>query len=280
MKRRHALPLLASLLLALGCGRTPIDAFQSDVRSDEVYDPIVDGCSKVDYLFVVDNSASMGDNQSKLVRSVVDFVDGVGAVLDTVDSVHIGVVTTDGYDDNTVGCESLGAMVAQTGGHNSSERACGPFADGQRFMTEADDLTDALECTVRVGTTGSTSERPLGAIASLVDPPLSTAACNEGFLRPDALLVIVIITDEDGDPSDAYEDVLAAKGGNDEAVVVLTIAHTPEDTCRRSGHAAQANVLASFTERFPHGIVESICAPTFDAAFAQTTAVIQNACGS
>ena len=279
MRRCGALAVL-TCALALGCGRTPIDVFQADIRDEEVFDPLVDGCNKVDFLLVIDNSSSMGDNQAKLALGVVDFIDGVAGVLETVDSVHIGVVTTDGYDHNAPGCDQLGSLVTQTGGHGSSDRVCGPYADGHRFMTENDDLEEALECTVRVGTTGSTSERPLSAIRSAVDPTLdSVEACNEGFIRPDALLVVVMVTDEDGQPSPAYDTLLEAKGGNDEAIVVLTIAHTDDDTCRLGGHATQANVLMSFTRRFPHGIVESICAPSFDSVFERATDVVKAACG-
>ncbi|MCR9159038.1 MAG: hypothetical protein ACE37F_10055 [Nannocystaceae bacterium] len=254
--------------------------FEADIR-DEAFDPIVDGCNKVDFLLVVDNSSSMGDNQAKLALGVVDFIDGVAGVLQTVDSVHIGVITTDGYDHNDPECDQLGSLVTQTGGHGSSHQVCGPFADGHRFMTENDDLEEALECTVAVGTTGSTSERPLSAIRSAVDPSLdSVARCNEGFIRPDALLVVVVMTDEDAQPSPAYDTLLEAKGGNDEAIVVLTIAHTEDDTCSRSGHATQADVLTSFTRRFPHGIVESICAPSFDGVFERATDIVQNACGA
>ncbi len=272
---------LLACSLALGCGRTPIDVLDGGIRSeDEVYDPLVDGCDKVDFLFVVDNSSSMADNQHKLALGVLDFLDGVDDVTGAVDSVHIGVVTTDGYDHNAPGCDEVGALVSQTGGHNSSQRQCGPFAEGHRFMTEADDLEDALECTVKVGTTGSTSERPLTAIRSAVDPTLDAVeACNEGFLRSDALLVVIIVTDEDAAPSEAYDTLVEAKGGNDEAIVVLTIAHTEADTCRRSGHAQQADVLSSFTSRFPFGLTESICATSFEAPFRRATQVIQSACG-
>lgn len=278
--RRGGLPTLLACSLALGCGRTPIDVFHADVRDEEVFDPLIDGCNKVDFLFVVDNSSSMGDNQAKLARSVNDFIDGVAGVLDTVDSVHVGVVTTDGYDHNASGCDLLGALVTETGGHGSSNETCGPYTEGHRFMTEADDLAEALECTIRVGTTGSTSERPLSAIRSAVDPTLdSVETCNAGFIRSDALLVVVVVTDEDGQPSPAYDALVEAKGGNDEAVVVLTIAHTEDDTCRRGGHATQADVLMSFTRRFPHGLVESICAPSFEPVFTRATNVVQAACG-
>ncbi len=267
--------------LAFGCGRTPIEAFSADMRSQEAFDPWVDGCSKVDVLFVVDNSSSMSNNQHKLALSVTDFIRGVAGVLESVDSVHVGVMTTDAYDGNAPGCEHLGALVTQTKGQNSSGEICGPFAEGHRFMTEQDDLESGLECAIRVGTTGSTSERPLGAIRAALEPRIDdVAACNEGFARSDAMLVVVILTDEDG-VSDAltYDTLVRAKAGNPEAIVVLSIAHTEDDTCSRTGHATQADTLMRFTRRFEHGLTESICATSFEGPFERATQVVQAACG-
>ncbi len=280
MKRKAGLALLFCSL-AVGCGRTPIDVFSADMRSEDAFDPWVDGCSKVDYLFIVDNSSSMGNNQHKLALSVTDFIHGVTGVLDSVDSVHVGVMTTDAYEHNAPGCEHLGALVTQTGGHNSSDAACGPFARGQRFMTEQDDLESGLECAIRVGTTGSTSERPLGAIRGALEPRTDdVSTCNEGFFRSDAMLVVVILTDEDGgNDTPTYDALVQAKGGNPESVVVLTIAHTEEDTCSRTGHATQADTLINFTRRFEHGLTESICATSFEGPFERATEVIQAACG-
>lgn len=280
MKHRAGLALLFCSL-ALGCGRSPIGVFPADMRSEEAFDPALDGCSNVDYLFIVDNSASMANNQHKLALGVSDFIHGVGGVLESVESVHVGVMTTDAYEHNTPGCEHLGALVTQTGGHNSLEQTCGPFAEGHRFMTEQDDLEAGLECAIRVGTTGSTSERPLGALRAALEPRIDdVAVCNEGFFRSDAMLVVVILTDEDG-VSDTltYDALLRAKGGNPESVVVLSIAHTEEDTCSRSGHATQADTLMRFTRQFEHGLTESICANSFEGSFGRATDVIQAACG-
>ena len=280
MKRRAGLALLLCSL-GLGCGRSPIGPFSADMRSEGAFDPWVDGCSKVDYLFIVDNSSSMANNQHKLALSVTDFVRGVAGVLESVDSVHVGVMTTDAYEYNAPGCEQLGALVTQTGGYNSLGETCGPFAQGHRFMTEQDDLEAGLECTIQVGTTGSTSERPLGALRAALEPRSEdVAVCNEGFLRSDAMLVVVILTDEDGvNDTLSYDALVRAKGGNSEAVVVLSIAHTEDDTCSRTGHARQADVLMRFTRRFEHGLIESICASSFEGPFQRATELIRGACG-
>jgi hypothetical protein len=54
--------------------------------------------------------------------------------------------------------------------------------------------------------------------------------CNDGFLRKDALLAVVVLNgDQDnltpGTPQDWYDAVVAAKGGNEEAIVTLVLSN-------------------------------------------------------
>jgi hypothetical protein len=106
-------------------------------------------------------------------------------------------------------------------------------------MTEADDLPSAFACAAQVGTAGNWSERPMEAMMEAVSDDLAgPGKCNEGFLRDDALLVIVVISDEPegpgdpegpppdssvGDPQSWHDAVVAAKNGIDENAVVLTL---------------------------------------------------------
>ncbi len=269
-------------LALFGCGRGPFFEFDplQEFAPDQD-DPLADGCNEVDYLFVVDNSSSMGDNQHKLSQSVVDFVGGVESALKTVDSIHVGVITTDAYQHNTPGCDVLGGLVTQTGGHNSSLASCGPYAQGHNYMTEADDLQASIECATLVGTTGAKDERPLIATRAALEPELAEpGACNEGFVRPNALLVVVYVTDEDGfQGTGAYEALVEAKAGHDDNVVVVSIVHSDYETCSLGGHARIADNLIALTENFEHGVVSSICASDFSAPFAQATSVIERACG-
>jgi hypothetical protein len=69
-----------------------------------------------------------------------------------------------------------------------------------------------------------------------LDPALNAVgACNEGFLRADALLVLVSITDEEddheaacnlnpgspGEPSDWFDTIVAAKAGVDPSCALI-----------------------------------------------------------
>ncbi|MCA9712609.1 MAG: hypothetical protein KDK70_42670, partial [Myxococcales bacterium] len=193
-------------------------------------------CNAIDFLFVVDDSGSTADEQSSLIAAFPAFVSGIESTLGQVDSLHVGVVTTDAYFPNAAGCSVLGGLVVETGGPSSSNAICGPYVEGFNFMTEQDDLASTFSCAAQVGTGGSGVERPMDAMRAAIGPGLGMpGACNEQFLRPEALLVIVIVTDEwdgpndpevpgsAGTPADWYADVVAAKGGVAEHVVVLSM---------------------------------------------------------
>jgi hypothetical protein len=130
-------------------------------------------------------------------------------------------------------------------------------------------------------------------------------ACNEGFLRDDALLVVVIITDEEDDhevevctdnayqgsaggPEQWFEHVVAAKGGVEENIVVLSLIGPPGpdpagcpvlDKCVDGSDGAEvAERVASFTTMFTNGIVGRICEPSFGSFFSEAVGVISTAC--
>ncbi|MEM9454048.1 MAG: vWA domain-containing protein [Myxococcota bacterium] len=243
--------------------------------------PFDEQCGEVDFLFVIDNSGSMGDEQASLVANFPAFINGIQTVLETVDSYQVGVVTTDAYTYNVPGCNQLSSLVVQTGGGNSSNSTCGPYDEGNNYMTEMDDLATAFSCAAQVGTSGSAAERPMQAVVETVqriegDP----GECNEGFIREEALLVIVIITDESdtdsiGFPMTWYDEVLVAKAGIPENVVVVSIINTPGGGCGFD----DALGMAMFTDMWgDNGFQVPICAPDYAPFFDEAIAIIDVAC--
>ncbi len=88
------------------------------------------GCRKVDFLFVIDNSGSMSAQQAQLLASFNGFITAIQDSLDeSVDSYHVGVITSDAYSSNAPGCNTLGALVSQT----QAGGDCTPFAAGGRY---------------------------------------------------------------------------------------------------------------------------------------------------
>ena len=229
------------------------------------------GCTKVDLLFVIDNSLSMAAEQDSLIASFPGFITGIQAQLVDADSYHVGIVSTDDYADNPASCRTLGALVTSTG-----KAQCGPYAAGGSWMSEADDLAASFACAGRVGITGASDERPVAAaIAAIGDPLAAPGACNEGFFRDDALLVITIITDEEddaemknggspGDPASWFTAIVARKAGLEtNAVVLAVVGGASNNQCPPYSPpqgAEDAPRLRSFAESFTYGSVGDVCA--------------------
>ena len=127
------------------------------------------------------------------------------------------------------------------------------------------------------------------------------AACNEGFLRDDAVLVVTIITDEDdngphaddlegdspGSPSEWFDALVAVKGGNEKAIVALALIgdnDQPAGICAPLDHATfdgaeAAPRIRDFVGRFgTRGKVASVCADNYEEFFMQTVDTIGEAC--
>ncbi len=253
-------------------------------------------CEKVDLLFVIDNSQSMENEQAALVVSFPGFVAGMRAELQEVDSYHVGVTTTDVYgpfgptDCPDMGpeiCQRRGTLVTETvdGGQYASNQVCTPYVEGGRYMTDQDDLDTKFACAATVGTVGCILERPIASMLGAVSADFNgPGGCNEGFLRPDALLVVVIITDEndqsDGDPPDWFAELVAVKGGRERNIAMLSIiiSSASVPNCSGSGNV-WAEKLEMFTNMFTHGFTGDVCAPSYDAFFNAAVSVVDEACG-
>ena len=263
------------------------------------------GCEEVDLLFVIDNSGSMADEQVNLVSSFPGFITAIQDQLADTEGYHIGVITSDLYAYNN-GCQVEGAMVISTGGTDSSYGICGPYAEGHNYMTEMDNLTSTFSCAAQVGTAGDGNERPMQTMLAALAPGMSApGGCNEGFLRDDALLVIVIITDEEddhevdgclqlpqpgssGEPPAWYAGVIAAKGGIETNVVVLSLVGPPGpnpavcpalDKCAGGIEGAEvASRIVQFTNMFTNGFIGRVCEPSYAGFFSEAVSVIKSAC--
>lgn len=273
-------------LLAVGCGRSPVVVFDDGLLDDidlDDEDPVMGGCRKVDYLFIIDNSASMLLYQRQLVESFSIFIEGVEQTQASLESVHLGVVTTDTYSGNVdnpdPSCLALGGLITKTEGHNSSEAQCGPYAEGHPYMTERDDLDVTFPCAAQVGTTGNNEEQPLGALTGAIVDLDQPGLCNDGFIRDDALLVVVIVSDED-DPGPVdfrYERLVEAKGGRADNVVVVGLVNEPDTDCSLTGYAREAVFLTEFIGMFTYGFVAPVCGD-YTSTFQQAIAVVEEAC--
>jgi hypothetical protein len=125
-----------------------------------------------------------------------------------------------------------------------------------------------------LGLAGNPSEQPITAMQAAVSPQLEDpGGCNEGFLRDDAILVVTFISDDPnkedpGQPQAWYDAMVAAKGGNAEAIVMLgLIPDGASATPTKQLH--WHNFIDLFGARGIKGDVEATdYAPFFDSAIA------------
>jgi len=266
----------------------------------------VEGCRKIDFLFVVDNSGSMGDEQEALAKSFDGFIHSIQNTVKAED-YHIMVIDTDagssflqscffvcqflpeceGYPCNNLpvaeGCDAtLGAGLM----NNPKGNACG-VTSGKRYMVDGQpDLSSTFQCLAKVGTNGDGSERPMEAMIAAITGLSAPGGCNEGFLRKDALLVVTFITDEEDDgqskgtPAGWNAALVAAKVGAEKSIVVLGLIGDPDQpnpVCAPNQAEASPR-LRSFAESFTFGSWGSICSPDYAPFFDASVSVIDAAC--
>lgn len=155
-------------------------------------------CQKVDILFVIDDSGSMGPKQENLAKNFPKFVDVIegfrtksGAKLDW--RVAVTTSSADGDPADVEDGESFGGVFRKASSCNVTER----WVEG---LDPA--VSTKFSCLAKVGTGGSPFEEPLRALKLSLNERIADGT-NAGFRRDDALLAVVAMTDEvDNDDSD------------------------------------------------------------------------------
>ena len=157
-------------------------------------------CTKMDIVFIVDDSGSMEEEQNnlavnfpKFVQKISSFKTKSGSKLDW----RLAVTTTARNLTYSVQVPGFGAMPMNEKGDDGAFRT-GSGCGGAKPWIEMGDSNPegTFQCRAKAGTGGSSIEMPLEALKlSLVDRV--AVGKNAGFLRPDALLAFVVLTDED-----------------------------------------------------------------------------------
>lgn len=130
--------------------------------------------NEVDILWVIDDSASMQEEQTTLTsgfRSFAEQLESSGT------DFHIGVITTSfEYDD-----PARGVLIGDP-----------------PFLTAADDFEAGFAARATVGIGGADKEKGLEAATFALHPSMNLAGGpNEGFVRPDAQLLVIFVSDEE-----------------------------------------------------------------------------------
>jgi len=144
----------------------------AEVKTDRVVQVTV---SAVDVLWIIDNSCSMDQEQAGLTQNFASFMEYfTNSGLD----YHVGVVSTD----------------MQSNGHSGKLVTDGGTTYIDSNMSSADAIA-SFGRRARLGTSGSGNEKGLDAgFAALTT---HESGYNRGFLREDAALAMIVISDEE-----------------------------------------------------------------------------------
>jgi hypothetical protein len=230
--------------------------------------------SKVDVLFVVDNSGSMREEQESLGRNFAAFLSHANLVGA---DYHITVTTT--------GIEPAeGGWMVCPGGARGGEGGRFFPVDGSspRIITPVTPASGSVfERNTLVGDCHwdekglDAMHRALSApLVSSVDDP-STPLPNDGnagFLREDARLSVIVVSDEDDavgfstpPPVSFYEAFLLGLKGNDRSKVSFSAVVGPRDLSTCPGASNTGSRYIALAEALG-GVVENICTPNWAAS--------------
>jgi hypothetical protein len=176
--------------------------------------------NKLDVVFMIDNSVSMKEEQDNLIRNFPRFMTVLKeASKDSSLDVHIGVISSDlGSGQRSVVCRPKPNGPSQNGGFQSAPRSSGaacPTPRGAFIISNPQgnnfdgSIEEVFSCIARLGTDGCGFEQQLGSLRRALggDPDVPMPPENMGFVRPDARLGVVLITDEDDCSAPANTDL-------------------------------------------------------------------------
>src|SRR5690606_11165139 len=273
--------------------------------------PVIDGadagpteaCDQMDILFVIDNSGSMGQEQANLganfpqfISLLESFTNASGQLID----YHVGITTTGvskSYSMQIPGLPPIPDGQDGEDGHLQVGSGCGM---PRRWLERGDPgVSSAFSCAATVGTGGPSDEMPLEGLRLALTDRL-TDGSNAGFLREDALLAVVILTDEEDcsrtddnftlgfaqdlcdapSPVASYVAALDAIKGDRSRWAAAIIAGVGPGACSSElGDAQEASRLLNFAAQTgDNAVTASICEGDLATPLAQAMAVFQQAC--
>ena len=235
-------------------------------------------CEHVDVVIAIDNSGSMAKEQQALrdvafpafasalrdVAAVADFRVGVLDACNRPASFHTRGMTAD--------CRFAGGRVWMEGSSPTllSELSCVANIDSRDAQCSGDD----------------DDEQPVTTATTALEPAWAgPGKPNAGFLRDDAMLVVIAITDEDEQPipnasaQSVYSRLVALKGNASE--VVFLGAGGASDCEGPYGPASDADTLQEVTDLFrakQRGVFADLCQGRLEQGMRDAVATLAAAC--
>lgn len=308
--------LCAATLLAFGCGGGGGGGIDGGGGDGDAGDRIDGGggdgdgggddyaCKHLDIVIAVDGSSSMNEEMAAMGAEVFPgFADALLDISDGLEDYRVGVVDAcaDEPTFNTTGEPGTPEECTQSSGDQGSD-ACN-FASGEAWIeatpaTDPQDVKREFRCvgqidrvqgsddlTVGTCTGNNDDERPTQAAIAALQPGV-----NPGFLREDAVLVVVALTDEDehtipNRSAAALYDQLVATKGDVKKMVFLGIGGGPGGCANECpdnyGSADAAQKLHGLTNMFideQRGVWWNLCDGDLGSGLAEALQVIEQAC--
>ncbi len=205
--------------------------------------------NKLDILFMIDNSSSMSEMQTKLYNQLPTFINVLQSTPAAPD-LHIAVVSSDmgapGDSTSSIGCTTRGDQ----GQFESLERgACtdSTLESGATFISDdgagstnytGANLATVFQCIAPLGDKGCGFEHQLASIDRALGADGSDSpSTNAGFLRNDAYLGIVILTNEDDCSAPTNTELFSvASGGSNQQNIANALGPLENYRCNQFGH--------------------------------------------
>jgi hypothetical protein len=287
----------------VACGPTTRNNQGDDDSVDASTQPTGDGtekrCEKMDVLFVIDNSGSMGQEQTNLIANFPAFI----TVLNGSGLDYRVAVTTTGRDYKYSMASPIGGSIPmdQDGGDNGAMLKPAACNMTKRWIDKSDpDPSMMFSCVANVGVGGPSDEMPLSAMRDAFEERM-TDGTNMGFRRPDSLLAVVFLTDEEDcsyeqsvslgfgqslcdsmmEPVQNYVSFLDTYTGHRSRWATAAIAGPGPGSCSSTfGDAQEASRLKQFvTMTGQNGVMASICDGDLSIGLGKALMLFQSACG-
>lgn len=222
-----------------------------------------DECDKIDFVFVIDDSGSMLLDQLGLIADFPNFIKILDAYR-TRDGkpldYRIGVTSSSiGYELTDVS-ESYEGDDGLFRRNKGSEQGQSCWDEDRRWMERKDsDIQERFSCAAEVGANGLGHEMQMLALSMSLRDRVKSGD-HKGFLRKDALLATVLLTDEDDCSNEdrKFGDSDACNGGE-----------WPDDLLEPSALLKRMDALkGNSRKRWALGVLSKyICVPDFQGGF-------------
>lgn len=215
-------------------------------------------CNKMDIVFVVDDSGSMAEEQNNLATNFPMFANLLSSYT-TPEGEKIDfrvAVTTTGRDITYTIDLGMGfppQTQSEDGDNGAFRNNCG---SQKRFLDNTDtNMAQTLACRANVGTSGPGFEMPL-LMSKWALSERVTDGTNAGFLRNDALLAIVYLTDENDSSTTENNWTIGINGGD------------PQPNYNPADHVQFLDTLKGHRSRWAAGVIagDGNCTSSFGDA--------------